>query len=113
MTTLHIVRVSLPSRPPSLGPRRRDIDPTVQRRIESWVRGALEAASDLPMAISEWVSMDSRSVPHAVCVLVGEGREGRRLVVIEKACERIVEGDVRSALRSRVTSLDMRPALPA
>jgi hypothetical protein len=32
----------------------------------------------------EWVSMDSRAVPHSVCVIVGAGRAGRRFV-IEKA----------------------------
>ena len=56
--------------------------------------------------------MDSRAVPHSVCVLVGTGRYRRRFV-IEKASERITLADVRAALASQGLRADARYAAPA
>jgi hypothetical protein len=99
-------------RPPALGPRRRAVDPAVARTLDSWVRNALHAPDAQSIELREWVSMDSRAVPHSVCVVVGTGRARRRFV-IEKASERINEADVHSALRSRGLRADTRHAAPA
>lgn len=87
-------------RPPALGPRRRGIDPVVARTLDSWIRGALHVPAETALDLLEWVSMDSRAVPHSVCVVVGTGRARRRFV-FEKASERITEVDVRAALLSQ------------
>ena len=88
------------ARPPALDPRHRSIDPAIARALDSWFRNALRLPADTSVELSEWVSVDSRAVPHRVCVLVGTGRASRRFV-IEKASERIVLADVHAALRSQ------------
>ena len=53
---------------------------------------------DAAVELSEWVSMDWRVAPHTLHILGGTGH-ARRLFVVEKASERIDEGDVRLAVR--------------
>jgi hypothetical protein len=90
-----------PVRPPSLGPRRRGLDPNIERTLRAWVRSFLDLVADAPIELVEWVSLDSRAAPHTVFIIVGTGRK-RRTVAIEKASERIVEADIRTSLRSRL-----------
>ena len=99
-------------RPPALGPRRRAIDPTVARTLDSWFRNALHEPAEQSIELLEWVSMDSRAVPHSVCVLVGTGRYRRRFV-IEKASERITLADVHAARPSPGLRAHARDAAPA
>ena len=86
------------ARPPFLGPRRRCIDPSVLHTLKSWVCDALERTAHGSIEVAEWVSMDSRAVPHIVLIGVGGAGRGRRSVAIRKASERIVEADIRTAL---------------
>jgi hypothetical protein len=44
--------------------------------------------------------MDSRGVPHTVCIAFGSGR-ARRHFIIEKTARRIVEADVHQAIAAR------------
>lgn len=62
--------------------------------------------------VFEWVSMDSRAVPHSVCVLVGTGRARRRFV-IEKASERIALADVHAVSASQGLRAHARGAASA
>jgi hypothetical protein len=87
----------LRARAPARGPRRRVIDSAVGRRLESWFKSALRVPADQSIEVLEWVSMDSRAIPHRVCILVGTGRAPRRFV-IDKASERIALADVLAAL---------------
>jgi hypothetical protein len=100
------------ARPPALGPRRRAIDPAVGRTLDSWIRSALHVPAEQSIDLFEWVSMDSRAVPHSVWGLVGTGRARRRFV-IEKASERITEADVHAALPSQGLRAHARDAAPA
>jgi hypothetical protein len=99
---------SQPARPPALGPRTRAIDPEVARRLDSWIRSALQMPAETRVELSEWVSMDSRAVPH----LVGTGR-ARRCFAIDKATERIGLADVNAALPSPGLRAHARDAAPA
>jgi hypothetical protein len=56
----------------------------------------LRASTWKLVELSEWVSLDSRSIPHTVSILVEAGGAHRHLV-IERASERIVAADVRAA----------------
>jgi hypothetical protein len=91
----------LPSRAPALAPRRRAVEPAVARALCASIRETLHAASNVEVALSEWVSMDSRSVPHAVLVVVGSGSDSLAFQ-IDKACERILAADVRAAVAPHV-----------
>jgi len=62
--------------------------------------------------VSEWVSVDSRSVPHTVVVTVAAGLK-TRVLIIEKASERIDEADVCVSLRANSLRLGARNALTA
>lgn len=93
-----LLRITQP-RPPALGPRWRQLDPVVSMRIESWFRTLLQVASDTPIAVSEWVSMDSRTSPHTLHVVVGTSAE--RHFVIAQASERLTEADVQAAISSQ------------
>lgn len=84
------------SRPPALPARRRPIDASVERSLRSWIRSALQLPATSPIRLCEWVSMDSRAVPHVLCATVGHGAVLRHFT-IEKAAERIAEADVRLA----------------
>ena len=112
MNALIICPLSQLARPPALGPRRRAIVPAVARTLDAWIRSALDMPAETRVELSEWVSMDSRAVPHSVRVLVGTGRARRRFV-IEKASERITLADVRAALASQGLRADARYAAPA
>ena len=92
------LRLLPPPRPPARPPRRRTADPAVACTLASWVRSALHLPRDAAVELSEWVSMDCRVAPHTLHILVGTGH-ARRLFVVEKASERIDEGDVRLAVR--------------
>ena len=106
----HIVRQL--GRPPALGPRRRAIDRAVGRTLDSWFRSALRVPAEQSIELLEWVSMDSRAVPHSVWVLVGTGRARHRFV-IDKASERIALADVHPALPSLGLRAHARHAAPA
>lgn len=84
------------ARPPALSPRRRVIDPEVARKLDSLIRSILHMPAETRLELSEWISMDSRGVPHSVYVHVGTGRD-RRCFVIDKASERIALADVHAA----------------
>ena len=99
-------------RPPALGPRRRAIDADVARTLDSWIRSAMQLPAETSVGLFEWVSMDSRAVPHSVCVLVGTGRYRRRFV-IEKASDRITLADVHAARPSPGLRAHARDAAPA
>ena len=87
-----------PSAPtPALGPRRRRIAPKVERALRGWIHDELRASTGKLVDLSEWVSLDSRAIPHAVSILVEAGGAHRHLV-IERASERIVAADVRAAM---------------
>jgi len=92
------IRLSPLPRPPARHPRRRTADPAVAHTLDSWVRSALHVPRDTTVELSEWVSMDCRVAPHTLHILVGTGH-ARRLFVVEKASERIDEGDIRLAVR--------------
>jgi hypothetical protein len=82
-------------RPPALPSRRRTLDSNVERRLRSWIRSALQLPTATPIQLCEWISMDSRCVPHTLSVVV-DGAVFRHFT-IEKASERILEADVRFA----------------
>ena len=67
------------------------------RALCASIRETLHAASNVEVELSEWVSMDSRTVPHAVLVVVGSG-PGSLAFQFDKACERILAADVRAAV---------------
>jgi hypothetical protein len=94
------LRLSPSARPPALGPRRRLIEPSVERALRGWVHEALRSTRAPLVGISEWVSLDSRAVPHTVSFIVDTGG-ARRHLVIEKASERIVRSDVNAVLASQ------------
>ena len=112
MNALIIYPLSQLARPPALGPRRRAIVPAVARTLDAWIRSALDMPAETRVELSEWVSMDSRAVPHSVRVLVGTGRARRRFV-IEKASERITLADVHAARPSPGLRAHARDAAPA
>ena len=85
------------SRPPALGSRRRLIAPKVERALRGWIHDELRASTGKLVELSEWVSLDSRAIPHTVSILVEAGGAHRH-VVIERASERILATDVRAAM---------------
>jgi len=98
--------------PPALGPRRRATDLAVARMLVARIRRALNMLAETRVWLSEWVSMDSRAVPHSVRVLVGTGR-ARRCFALDKASERIGFADVNAALPSPGLRTHARDAAPA
>jgi len=112
MNALIVYPRSQLARPPALGPRRRAIVPAVARNLDSWIRSALDMPAETRVELSEWVSMDSRVVPHSVCVVVGIGR-ARRCFANDKASERIGLADVNAALPSPGLRAHARDAAPA
>mgnify|MGYP000013171881 CR=1 FL=1 len=99
-------------RPPCLPPRQRSISPGVERALRSWVATLLNLSVAERIDVSEWVSTDSCSVPHSVFLTVGIGLE-TRVLVIEKASERIDEADVRMSLRASALRSGVHDALTA
>jgi hypothetical protein len=57
----------------------------------------LRASTGELVELSEWLSLDSRAIPHTVSILVEAGGAHRH-VVIERASERILATDVRAAM---------------
>jgi hypothetical protein len=55
--------------------------------------------ADTIVTVSEWVATDSRAAPHTVCFVVGTG-DTRRVLVVEKAAERIVQADLMAAVEA-------------
>jgi len=64
MDALIIYPLSQLAHPPALGPRRRANDPAAARTLDSWFRSALDMPAETRVELSEWVSIDSRTVPH-------------------------------------------------
>jgi hypothetical protein len=86
-----------------LPPRRDPLSPGLLAKLRRWCAAQSGDAATAFRVLDgcEWVSCDSRAVPHTVCLVVqSEGL--RRHLVIEKASARIVESDLRAALPSGV-----------
>lgn len=98
---LTFVRATSTCRSPALPPRREPLSPSFLARLHTWC-DALRRSGALAPTFRvldgwEWVSCDSRAVPHTVCIVVQ--RDGaRQHLLVDKASARIVESDLRAAL---------------
>jgi hypothetical protein len=107
------LRATQTDRPPALPPRRVPLSATFLERIRLWAaalrRSGGRASTFRVLGGWEWVSCDSRVVPHTVCLVVQTERR-RQHLFIEKASARIVESDLRAAW-SRLRHVDPATAM--
>ena len=104
---------SLESRPPFLGPMRRELDAETVARFRGRLVAALALESSARIEVTEWVSFDCRDVPHTTMVAISTDRS-ELAFSIEKPLEKVEVQDVLARWRPRVDEgRGRRPVVPS
>jgi len=90
--------LSFEARPPCLGPRPRQVDPDVAAAFARWLTAELGLEPSARVAVSEWISLDCREVPHTTFVSV-VGRSRQLAFSIGKSLEAIEADDLPESVR--------------
>lgn len=90
--------LSLEARPPCLGPRARELDADAVEVFARWLRAELGLDASTRITVTEWVSLDSREVPHATFVSV-TSRSRQLAFSIGKRMEAIEADDLPQSVR--------------
>jgi hypothetical protein len=86
-------------RAPCLPPKLRSLPHARERRLSEWFLEVAQALAKV-VAIEEWVSLDSRSVPHRVLFIfevLNRGEEHLHSFEIRNASERVQRDEVAAA----------------
>ena len=85
------------SRPPCLPRRARNLQCATGQKLREWARQAFGADERTLIHVREFVSTDSRSVPHVV-VLVAHLEGASRCALLSQASDQIVEEQIFAAV---------------